>query len=109
MSSIAPAKPGKPISEVERRILVPQDIDKIGEAVLSLAREVWVLTDRQMVLEQVLADAGVDVREAVNKYQPDDAFAATLAERRQAMIGEILRTFGTAIPEGVTHSSKFGD
>lgn len=109
MSMIAPAKPGKPISEIERKILAPQDVDKLGEAVLSLAREVWVLTDRQMILEQVLADAGVDVREAVDKYQPDDALAGKLAQRRQAMIGEILRTFGTGIPEGVTQSSKFGD
>lgn len=109
MSMIAPAAPGKPISEIERRILAPKDVDKLGEAVLSLAREIWVLTDRQMVLEQVLADAGTDVREAVEKYQPDEAFTEKLSQRRQAMIGELLRTFGTGIPEGVTHSSKFGD
>lgn len=57
---------------------------------------------------QEVADAGVDTREAVDKYLPDDALVGKLAQRRQAMIGEILRTFGTEIPEGVIQSSKFG-
>jgi hypothetical protein len=104
----ASAKASKPISEIERQILSPKNIDDLGEAVLSLAREVWVLTDRQLVLEQVLAGEGIDIREKVDRYKPDTAFAADLAARRKRLIGELLRTLKTGIPEGVTGSNKFG-
>lgn len=109
MTMIAPAKPGKPVSEIERRILAPGDVDALGEAVLSLAREVWVLTDRQLVTERALADHGIDLRATIERYEPDEAFAAELGERRKRLIGELLRTLGTGIPDGVTHSAKFGD
>ena len=39
----------------ERRILRENRIDALGEAIIALTREIWVLTDRQAVLEAVLA------------------------------------------------------
>lgn len=104
----AQTKTPKPISEIDRQILAPKDIDDLGEAILSLAREVWVLTDRQLVLEQVLAEEGIDIRDKVDRYKPDPAFAADLSARRKRLIGELLRTLKTGIPEGVTSSNKFG-
>ena len=37
-----------------RRALRPDDIDKVGQAVLTLAKELWVIKDRQVLLEEVL-------------------------------------------------------
>jgi hypothetical protein len=104
----AVSKPERPISEIERRILTPDQIDDLAEALLSLTREVWVLTDRQYVLERVLEGAGLDIRQAVEKYSPTEAEAAELADKRKRLIGELLRTLKTELPAGVTHSSKFG-
>lgn len=101
-------KKAKPISEIERQILHPKDIDDLGEAILSLAREMWVLTDRLLVMEQVLIEEGIDIRGKIDAYKPDPEFAADLSVRRKRLIGELLRTLKTGIPEGVTNSNKFG-
>ena len=34
--------------------LKPEDIDKLGDALIALTHEVWVLRDRQKVLERLL-------------------------------------------------------
>lgn len=104
-----PTTPSKPISEIDRQILAPGDVDSLGEMLLSLARELWVLTDRMAVMEQVLGEAGIDVAARIDAYQPTELFSASLALRRKRLIDEMLRAMGTAIPAGVTHSSKFGD
>jgi len=70
--------------------LRPEQVDNLGRALLSLTREVCVLTDRQMVLEQVLADQGIDIREAVDSYQPDEAMQARLDSATQSIIQNIV-------------------
>lgn len=99
----------RPISEIERQILDPGDVDRLGEMLLSLSREIWVLIDRMAVMEKILAENGLDISGQIDAYEPSPAFAAELAGRRKVLIGEMLRTMNTAIPEGVTHSAKFGD
>ncbi|GAB5486901.1 MAG: hypothetical protein Pars2KO_04710 [Parasphingorhabdus sp.] len=71
-------------------LLRPEQIDNLGRALLSLTREICVLTDRQMVMEQVLADQGIDVREAVDSYQPDEALQTRLDAATQAIISSIV-------------------
>ena len=73
----------------ERRILPDARIDDLGEAILALTREIWVLTDRQAVLEAVLGRAGIDVA-AIDTYQPDADMTARLADKRQQLIDNIL-------------------
>ncbi|WP_174284805.1 hypothetical protein [Sphingomonas bacterium] len=72
-----------------RRILPESRIDDLGEAILALTREIWVLTDRQAVLEAVLGQAGIDTG-SIDRYQPDAAMTARLADRRQQLIDNIL-------------------
>lgn len=72
-----------------RRILPEGRIDDLGEAILALTREIWVLTDRQAVLEAVLTEQGVDVS-AVERYQPDETMTATLAAKRQQLLDNVL-------------------
>jgi len=58
----------------ENRILGPEHVDNLARAVLSLTREVAVLTDRVMVIETLLEREGVVSVEAIDTFQPDQAF-----------------------------------
>lgn len=71
-------------------LLRPEQIDNLGRAIISLTREVCVLTDRQMVLEKVLADNGVDVGDAVDNCQPDEAMQKRLDSATQAIVATII-------------------
>ena len=73
----------------ERTILPPDRLDDVGEAVIALAREIWVLTDRQMVLEAVLGEQGIDTNR-IETYQPDEATAEKMRQRRQQIIDNLL-------------------
>ncbi len=64
----------------EARYLSPAQLDNVGRAVITLAREVAVLADRVMVLEEVLEARGVDVRQAVETHQPSEALQNRLDE-----------------------------
>jgi len=73
----------------ERRILPEARIDDLGGAILALTREIWVLTDRQMVLEAVLAEEGIDTGR-IDGYQPDEAMTRRLDARRQRLLDAVL-------------------
>lgn len=70
-----------------------EQIDNVGRAVITLAREVCVLTDRLAVLESVLADKGVDVADAIDGHQPDEA----LQERIDRLTGKIIADLVAAL------------
>lgn len=72
----------------EGELLHPDQINNLGRAVISLTREICVLTDRQLVLEQVLAEKGIDIAEAVDRYQPDE----DMQKRIDAHTGLIIQT-----------------
>lgn len=72
------------------RALRPEQIDELGRTMLLLARELWVVRDRQLVTEAVLAARGMDIREAVAAYQPDPAMAAALTAERERFTSAIL-------------------
>jgi len=74
--------------------LTPEDIDRLGQAFLSLTREVWVLKDRLRVLEAVLRDAGLLVPGAVDSYQPDPELEDMLCEERRRLIEQVLGPLG---------------
>lgn len=84
------------ISEpVGRRILSADQLDDVAEAVIMLAREVHVLTDRLLVLEEVLNNAGVDVG-AVDTYQPSAETQAKIDARCEQMMVNIMRALRAA-------------
>jgi len=56
------------------QIMDARHVDNLARAVLTLTREVAVLTDRVMVLETLLEEQGVVTSEAIDTYQPDAAF-----------------------------------
>lgn len=67
---------------------------ELFRAIAALAEEVWILRDRQRVTEAVLARHGLDLRDEIDRFQPDPALAATLDAERRAFIAAVLRSFG---------------
>ena len=77
----------------ERPSLNVDDIPALGDALLNLTRELWVLTDRVMVLEAVLEAQGVAVSEAIESFEPDEEMAARLRERGSALVRSVMEPF----------------
>lgn len=63
--------------------LDPAQLDDVANAVLLLSRELWVVKDRQRVLEHLLEEAGVVVPNAVADLQPEGALAEALGKERE--------------------------
>lgn len=74
------------------RALIPEQIDNLGRAVITLTREICVLTDRLAVTEAVLAASGIDIAEAVETHQPDAALQGRIDTQVNRIITEILAT-----------------
>lgn len=73
----------------ERQILGVGQIDDLGFALLALTRELWVVIDRQAMLEKLLEHRGITPAE-IDAFQPDEAFAAELDGRRKALIDTVV-------------------
>ncbi len=59
-------------------------------AFLSMARELWIMKDRQRVLEALLARHGILAPEAVSAWQPDAALQAELDRECRAFLDRLL-------------------
>jgi hypothetical protein len=70
--------------------LGPDQIDNLGRALLSLTRELAVMTDRVLVLEELLTKQGALVEGAVDSFQPDEAFTARSEEAMGKIISCVL-------------------
>lgn len=68
------------------------NVDDLGRAMLLLATEIAVLSDRQRILEAVLEERGIDVADAIANYRPGGAVAATLAADRARLAKAIVET-----------------
>jgi hypothetical protein len=73
-----------------RRILAPHQLDRLGEALLALTGEVWILTDRMAVLEAVLARNGIDAAAEIDRFVPSPEMEKALDARRDKLIGTVL-------------------
>ncbi len=83
--------PDKLISDPPvRKILDPAQIDHVAEAVIGLARELWVLSDRFTIMEKVMAAQGIDLTAKIDAYTPDEAVQAELDAKRKRLMGTIL-------------------
>jgi hypothetical protein len=74
--------------------LTPHDsavrADGVAQLALTLARELWTIKDRLMVLEAALTTTGHDLTALVDGYQPSDALRARLETERQRFVGEVV-------------------
>ena len=67
------------------------DKEAMFEILMNTVQELWVLKDRQAVLEKVLEERGIDVTDTVERYQPDAEFEKALAAERQRFLAGILK------------------
>jgi len=89
-SVMSPAIP--PRAEPGRReILSLAQLDNVAEAVLNLAAEVWALTDRTRIMEEVLKAHGLDVTAEIDRFRPDPALEAELDAKRDRLIASVVR------------------
>jgi hypothetical protein len=76
--------------------LKPEDMDRLGQALLTLTQELWVARDRIAVLEAALMEAGVLPADAIDTYQPGAELSQQLAADRTQLINNVL---GTLAPD----------
>ena len=65
-------------------------IDKLTQALMHVAGELWVVHDRQAVLERLLVDGGINAPALIDNYRPDADLAQSLEDEREAFIARIL-------------------
>ena len=75
--------------------LQADDLDRLGQALITLAKELWVVKDRVRILEATLAEAGVIVPDAVDRFQPDAELSESLATDRALLIENVLGALTT--------------
>jgi hypothetical protein len=73
------------------KFLGPDQVDDLARAVITLAREVWVLRDRQRVLEAVLAEKGIEVAQAIEHHQPSAELQARLDAEPKAFVQGLMQ------------------
>jgi hypothetical protein len=67
-----------------------EDLDRLGQAIITMTKELWVVKDRVRILEAALAEAGVLVPDAVDKFQPGEELAQSLSADRALLIEHVL-------------------
>ena len=60
------------------------------QMVLNLARELWVVKDRQLVTERLLAQKGIDLSAEIDRYRPEGEFAQALDAQRRQLLERLL-------------------
>ena len=69
--------------------LKPEDIDKVGHAVLTLAQEMWTMMERQRLIEHALREKGIDISELIEQ-EPSGHLADQLSAERKSFIENIV-------------------
>lgn len=72
-----------------RQFLGIDEVDNVANAVLALARELWVVADRQMIVETILVRHGIDATAEIDAFEPDAALQATLDARRDRIVAAV--------------------
>lgn len=72
--------------------LKPEDLDRLGQAIMTLTQELWVTKDRQRVLEALLEEAGIVAPGAIDRHAPDTALSEQLDTERRRLIDAVLGT-----------------
>ena len=80
-----------PSEPVGRRILSADQIDDLGEALLTVAAELWATIDRMRILEEVLKSHGIDAQREVDRFEPGPELKAELTRKREAFVASITR------------------
>ena len=60
------------------------------QILMNTLQELWVIKDRQMILEKVLEDQGIEVTEAIERLQPDPELAGRIDAERKRFLDTVL-------------------
>lgn len=74
----------------KRQILGVDQLDDVGLALITLTREVVVLQDRMMLLEDVLEKKGIDVASEIDGKEPDAALQSRLDVAQSKIIQSVV-------------------
>ncbi|WP_106402621.1 hypothetical protein [Actinocorallia populi] len=69
-------------------------LDDLARMVAELTSELWILKDRTLVLEHLLAERGCLDPAAVDELRPSEELLARLRREREALVG---RVFGAVL------------
>ncbi|MFK7830439.1 MAG: hypothetical protein AB8B57_11745 [Congregibacter sp.] len=67
--------------------------DSVVESLMEIAALIWTVRDRQIVMEKVLAEKGIDVSSMIESHVPDDVEAAHRLEERDALVKQVFHSF----------------
>jgi hypothetical protein len=71
--------------KVSRKALTPDQLDNLGLALIEMAKEMWVMKDRQMITEALLKEKGLLAD--LDAYQPGPELATLIANERKRFLG----------------------
>lgn len=73
----------------DRPTLTADDMPGVGQAVMTLTHELYVLIDRIAALEAVLERHGLSVGEEIEAYKPTEEQQEQLNERGRALVARV--------------------
>ncbi len=76
-------------NQPNRPTLTADDMPGVGQAVLTLTHELYVLIDRVAALEAVLKRHGLNVGEEIESFKPDAEQQERLNERGRALVARV--------------------
>jgi len=68
-------------------------LDNLFDAVLEVSAALWTVRDRQIILEKVMADKGIDVSAEIEAYVPDEMLLQARTAERDEMVARIFKGF----------------
>ena len=74
----------------DRQTLTNADVASLGQAILTLTKELWVVTDRMHIMEAVLAKHGLDISDEITQHKPDSILSEKLQQNGTALIERVL-------------------
>lgn len=80
-------------------------IDNMMDALVELSAVLWTVRDRQIVLEKVLAEQGIDADTLIESYVPDAQELEARALERDAVVKRIFRSFNRRPQDGAAKSA----
>ena len=70
--------------------LSTDETEVLGLTQTELLSELWILRDRVLVLEHLLAEAGILEPNAIDDYAPEGELAAKLDADRDALVARVI-------------------
>jgi len=70
--------------------LSSQEADALGRTQAELLSELWILRDRVLILEHLLAQAGILKDDQIDDHAPSEGLTAKLDKDRDALVARVI-------------------